>query len=45
MVHFNTIFRLIGKNNRIFTMDLVERLTNNKSAKLAIHKARSIIDQ
>jgi len=35
----------LAKSNSIFAIDLVERITNNKSAKLAIHKVRSIIDQ
>ncbi len=33
------------KTNSIFAIDIIERLTGNKSAKLAIHKVRSIIDQ
>lgn len=35
----------LAKSNSIFAIDLVERLVANKSAKLAIHKVRSIIDQ
>ncbi|OJF68577.1 esterase [Alteromonas sp. V450] len=35
----------LAKSNSIFAIDMVERLTANKSAKLAIHKVRSIIDQ
>lgn len=35
----------LAKSNSIYAIDIVERLTDNKSAKLAIHKVRSIIDQ
>jgi len=35
----------LAKTNSIFAIDIIERLTGNKSAKLAIHKVRSIIDQ
>ncbi len=35
----------LAKSNSIFAIDIIERLTGNKSAKLAIHKVRSIIDQ
>ena len=35
----------LAKSNSIFAIDLMERLVANKSAKLAIHKVRSIIDQ
>ncbi|NDV91938.1 DUF3336 domain-containing protein [Alteromonas sp. 345S023] len=35
----------LAKSNSIFAIDLIERLTTNKSAKLAIHKVRSIIEQ
>ena len=35
----------LAKTNSIFAIDIIERLTSNKNAKLAIHKVRSIIDQ
>ena len=35
----------LAKTNSIFAIDIIERLTGNKEAKLAIHKVRSIIDQ
>ncbi|MEW9799116.1 DUF3336 domain-containing protein [Alteromonas sp. CYL-A6] len=35
----------LAKSNSIFAIDLIERMIDHKGAKLAIHKARSIIDQ
>lgn len=35
----------LAKSNSIFAFDIIERMTGNKGAKLAIHKVRSIIDQ
>lgn len=35
----------LAKSNSIFAIDIIERLTGSKSAKLAIHKVRSIVDQ
>ena len=35
----------LAKTNSIFAIDIIERLTGNRNAKLAIHKVRSIIDQ
>ena len=34
-----------AKTNSIFAFDVLEKLIDNKGAKLAIHKVRSIIDQ
>lgn len=35
----------LAKTNSIFAFDVLEKLIDNKGAKLAIHKVRSIIDQ
>ena len=33
------------KSNSIFAIDIIENMTDNKGAKLTIHKVKSIIDQ
>ncbi len=35
----------LAKSNSIFAIDMVERLIDHRGTKLAIHKARSILDQ
>lgn len=35
----------LAKSNSIFAFDMLENLTGNKAARLAIHKVRSVIDQ
>lgn len=35
----------LAKSNSVFAIDMIEKMVGNKSAKLAIHKVRSIIDQ
>ena len=35
----------LAKSNSIYAFDMLENLTGNKAARLAIHKVRSVIDQ